>query len=467
MLNFIDVASTKIDGKILTLQDGRLVEFDLGGWLRDNAKAMRDNESPAGLKIRILASASGMLINNRVYPGPEWKKSAKDFKDKPILKHHDGHQDAIGRIKSAEFKQMAHGNDFNRDKFNPRMQGKGDPTGLVYVDAVITDPDAIQKILDERLLHTSQGSRASGARCSICGSNWAEGNYCDHTPGRVYEDEDSGKKELCYWMIDGLMPKEVSVVNEPALGNSKIVSTDSLTDSQNDRFLDMLDEASKGTAVALGDHADRLLLTDSGGSVKDVRVVKEEKYEILDLSDHEDSGDTDNEPVEQSAGDEPVSKKEPSNMSDTAKEIKALEDEIKSLKDQNEELTSSNKELREKNEELSDELKDKKSTLETLQDTYNTLLEQVQGELIDSYIDVAGVAEDSVEQTRTNLEALDTDSLRFMVSEAKRLKKEGKSPIEDGVKPEGEGQEGETGKSEDEPKVTPKPRRRKSLRKGL
>lgn len=465
MLNFTDIASTKFEGKILTIQDGRLVEFDLGAWLVDNAKAMVEG-SPAGLKVRILASASGMLINNRVYPGTEWKKAAKSFEGKPVLKHHDSDKDAIGRIKKGEFKQLVFGDEFANDFQKPATQGKGQPTGLVYVDAVITDPDAVQKILDERLMHTSQGSRASGARCSICDSNWAEGHYCDHMPGRVYEDEESGKKKLCYWTIDGLQGKEVSLVNEPALGMSKIISTDSMTDAQDERFIAMLDEASHGAATILGSNADRLYLTDAKGRIQDVRVIKEEKYEVLDLSGNIEKQGTDNDSADNSADGEPVLHKEKSTMSDPIVNTKPLEDEIKGLKDQVTELTESSKKLREEKKDLEQKLADKQGILDTLENEYNTLLEKVQKELIDSYVKEAGVTEDILAATKTHLATLDVDTLSFMVSEAKRLKASAPSVVTNGIKPEAEGTEG--GSANDAGTATPKPKKRKSpLRKSL
>jgi len=461
MLNFKDITTTKFAPKVLHYKDNKLVEFDLGAWICDNQNSLRDEE--ASITLDIIASASGLLINNRVYPAEEWRKSASKFKDKPVLKHHDMYEDAIGRIQFGQFVPMSGASRLKTDYMSPGIQGRDDPSGIVKLKVKITDPDAITKVKDERLLHTSQGSRASTAICSICGNDYGKGTVCDHDRGVMYKDEKTGKMKLCYWIIRNIMPKEISAVNEPAYEESRIIMPD-MEDSFGDSYMNRIMDMSDSTPTVFGGTATSLLLTDTKGSTTPILFYDEKKYEILTLSEQSDKNSTEVSTAEQSEDTETTGT---INMADTntkefEEKIKTLEEKVgqlsnenKKLSDQVAEFVESNKTLRETNDSLTAELEDNKSVLKTLQDEHMKLTDGVTKELITRYVETALVAEDQVESVQKQLLAMDIDTIRFMVNEAERLNsKTAPKPVEETIDSQTNGDDGDagsTGKEETKP----------------
>lgn len=120
--------------------------------------------------------------------------------DKPMLTHHNqGSGEPIGRVVEARYAQ----------------QTSSDREGIIVV-AKITDPEAIEKVLDGRYQTVSIGGETDGATCSICGQELTEG-MCDHIRGEEYE----GRK--CYWILNNIWFKELSFVNVPADTDAKVV----------------------------------------------------------------------------------------------------------------------------------------------------------------------------------------------------------------------------------------------------
>lgn len=197
--------------------------------LIDNAwSVFKDSgEKSRTLKLDTIATHSGKRINKRVYPGVRVKDAIKSFKvgegtafEKPFLRNHDQHNDAIGRIKSAEYKQTATGKKFLNDHFEPSEEG----TGFVKITSVITDQDAIEKFLDGRYQTVSIGGTTDGAFCNICSKTRGENHQmwtsyrdsdgveqeCRHIPGKEYNDT------VCHIFTGALEYHEVSQVNVPA-----------------------------------------------------------------------------------------------------------------------------------------------------------------------------------------------------------------------------------------------------------
>lgn len=461
LLNFTDTITTKLDGKIYLLVDGRFVEFDAGKWLQDNLNALNDTESKAGILINVLASASGMLINNRVYPGTEWKKAAKDFADKPILKHHDDRRDAIGRIKEGVFTQLLDGDAFLNDRYSPAIQNSGKPSGLVYVKARITDPDAIKKINDERLLHTSQGSRASGATCSICRKNIRDG-FCGHMPGTMYHEKNDEKKpkKLAYWHIEGLQPKELSFVNEPALGMSRVLSSEIADNLVGEQLLGVMDHVNALTPIVLGSNVRGLTFVDAAGNSLEAQVLKEQKYEIWSISNHPEKELSDNSAADSSATGYPVNDKEEAMSQEHETQLKALQDQVTKLTDEKGEMVTSNKALREESARVAADLAESKKLLDEIQKRYDVLLAERQSDLADEYINAAGVDAKDAEATKKHLITLDAESLRFMIKEAARLSK--KTIVVHGdIAAATDGNKGEAGSTDE----LPRKKRKSSLLK--
>lgn len=211
------------------------------------------------LRVRIAATHSGKITrNNGFYLPHKMRDGATSFTaqyPKPIQIHHDSYQDPIGRVLSAHYVDTSGGfrktiqnkiNDsvvpislldaFIEGKLSPSdaikvankyfiqdlaVSEDPDYEGLGYVELIagITEPDAIQKILDGRYLTGSVGASTNSAVCSItkCRKDWASGNMCEHKPGKIYDGE------RCVLIAGDLFYDEYSFVNKPADRHSKVI----------------------------------------------------------------------------------------------------------------------------------------------------------------------------------------------------------------------------------------------------
>ena len=169
-------------------------------------------EKPESLVITIDATHAGYKNKNFFYYDPQSMKYAvqqdtwtKPF-PKPLLKNHDLDSEPLGRVQAA--------------RYIDTMDGKG----YTQLDVKVTDSEAIDKILDGRYLTVStHGAPMQAAdmkhnfvQCSVCGTNLNKDEWCGHSRGQVYEDEDSGIEQICYWKVGAMDYKEVSIVNNPA-----------------------------------------------------------------------------------------------------------------------------------------------------------------------------------------------------------------------------------------------------------
>ena len=221
----------------------RLVDFTSSNRMamnRDMHLRMLDAaaDNLASLRVGIRATNSGTIVNGRVYKGVHMVDAVDTwFKPypRPILTHHaDGGgmfgpepTDPKGRVVSAAFTQLRKGKAFENDYKRPDPAG-GMGSGFITVEADITDPDAVQKILDGRYLTVSSSQTTNEMTCSICGQDWFE-DYCDHSPGHTYQIEvGSGKKKemrefFCYGIAGPLVYRELSFVNVPAQVNAQVL----------------------------------------------------------------------------------------------------------------------------------------------------------------------------------------------------------------------------------------------------
>lgn len=111
-----------------------------------------------------------------------------------------------------------------------RIKAAGIVEGAGYLSLVaeITDPTAIEKILDERYLTVSIGVSAESCKCSICGIDQRE-DWCDHVKGKLYpvkQKNGSQSQEQCYYIIGGIRAREISFVNVPSDDQAQVVIKD-------------------------------------------------------------------------------------------------------------------------------------------------------------------------------------------------------------------------------------------------
>ncbi len=182
--------------------------------LTDAAKS-GTSENPKKLLVTVEAIHAKMTKNNTMYPANRLESSAgtwTDIYDKPVLKNHSSYTEPLGRVKSSNFTDSK----------------LIDGVKCIALDLLITDSDAIQKVLDGRYKTLSIGATTNEARCSICGKNVVE-EYCGHWKGNTYE----GQK--CYYIIGEMEFDEISFVNMPADVHSQVIGhkvQDSVKDSQ-------------------------------------------------------------------------------------------------------------------------------------------------------------------------------------------------------------------------------------------
>lgn len=200
--------------------------------LKTDAQTILARDKNPRLKVQIDATHSGVIINNRVYPGRYVKDGYLSFfskdgggsaqYDKPILKHHDMYSDPIGRVVKAEYKQLKFGYDFENDFILPDTNGK-QGSGVVTIDGIITDPESITKVLDSRYLSVSAGHSSPVLLCSTCGDSMFS---CEHYPGEKYDAEGEPDEDgmPCYAITGPMTYHEVSFVNLPASPAAKLVN---------------------------------------------------------------------------------------------------------------------------------------------------------------------------------------------------------------------------------------------------
>lgn len=117
--------------------------------------------------------------------------------NKPVLTHHNSYDgEPVGRILKAEFADST-------------ISGR---KGLIFT-CEITDPDAIEKVLDGRYSTVSIGASTDKVTCNICGTDRTK-DWCEHWRGEEYDGQ------MCHYTIGTTMGREVSYVNVPADENA-------------------------------------------------------------------------------------------------------------------------------------------------------------------------------------------------------------------------------------------------------
>ena len=246
MLKFTDYVKVSPSKQLLSMDSKEKIKFI-------DCACESDENGMGGLAVTYDLTHSGRRINNRIYSPAGQLAGVASLTHpypKPILLNHDQSNDPIGRFIGGEFQDLTNLNyqyfkDANqivdlRNAFeqydfekiykvmkdnnlltNPNYSG----LGRIRVKANIRDPKAIEKFLDGRYMTFSAGSTTNKHVCSICYSDWAQGDICEHRHGRIYD------KEICVFMTGSFDILEGSVVNTPADDLSKIISMEYYNDN--------------------------------------------------------------------------------------------------------------------------------------------------------------------------------------------------------------------------------------------
>lgn len=148
------------------------------------------------LIIQIKAIHNGLTRNLTHYTAEALKNSLESWTQpyqKKVLKNHDMNSEPLGRILAATY---AYDEAAHKDS--------------VMLTAEITDPDAIEKIMDKRYTTVSVGGTSTSVSCSVCKTDIAKEGLCEHYKGEFYDGQ------MAYWMVNHFEPDEVSFVNAPA-----------------------------------------------------------------------------------------------------------------------------------------------------------------------------------------------------------------------------------------------------------
>lgn len=178
--------------------------------ISESKKDDKDKNKKIVLKPRIECIHAGMTRNKTFYSAEKLKgdpiKASGVYSwtnpyPKPMIKNHDSYSgDPTGRIESAVY--------ITNSTTNKES---------IVIIPTITDPDAIEKVLDGRYMTVSIGATTDSAICSICGTNLVEEGWCGHFKGEKYDDQE------CYWIIGDLWFDECSWVNVPADQDAQVV----------------------------------------------------------------------------------------------------------------------------------------------------------------------------------------------------------------------------------------------------
>lgn len=110
-----------------------------------------------------------------------------------IMYHNDYDGQVIGRVMKAELAEST------------KMQGR-----CLLLTASIPEWHSEEAIRNGILSTVSIGASATDVRCSICGAQLSEGEFCDHRRGEVYDGQ------TAYWDVHEWEAKEISFVIVPS-----------------------------------------------------------------------------------------------------------------------------------------------------------------------------------------------------------------------------------------------------------
>ena len=223
----------------------------------------------AGVVVRVSASHSGRVNGNFRFYRPDYMRldyesfAPKGRPGKPVLWNHDSGSQPIGRVLSARYvdesepllqrypqlarselfagamltdnKSVMKAIDAARFIYSKVQKDNESYTGAGYIDLEvrISEPDAVARLQRGEYLTVSVGFSTDEARCSICGTDWADEGRCEHVPGQMYDGQ------LAFLIAGRQSFEELSFVNTPADPYAFVVGQSELSSSQKDAVMVM------------------------------------------------------------------------------------------------------------------------------------------------------------------------------------------------------------------------------------
>lgn len=272
----------------------------------------KDATSPTGtsLLVKVAATHSGVVNQNHRFYRPDrmqdaahqWTPAEGKGYAKPVLFEHNKLGDVLGRIRTARYIDESYKwtNDFptikdsifyktgdkkvdlfkSVDWIVDNLMGIPDYSGLGYIELGlnVTNPEAISKVLRDEYLTVSVGFQTDSATCSVCHTDWAKDDKCDHRPGT--KDEESGRP--AFLICGDFIYEELSFVNFPADPFAGKIAKDALKDSLNRKFF-----------MGLSHDKQQAFISAAGMSMSDaimdydVQLVEGQVATVYDLTKNE------------------------------------------------------------------------------------------------------------------------------------------------------------------------------------
>lgn len=276
---------------------------------KKNLFECKDATSPTGssLLVKVAATHSGVVNQNHRFYRPDRMQDAahqwvpeegKGFA-KPVLFEHDKKGDVLGRVRTARYIDESYkwASDFptikdsifyktgdkkidiykSVDWIVDNLMGVPNYSGLGYIELGlnITNPDAIGKALRDEYLTVSVGFQTDSAVCSVCHTDWAKDDKCDHRPGS--RDDESGRP--AFLICGDFIYEEMSFVNFPADPFAGKIGKDALKDSLSRMFFMGLSHDKQQAFVS----AAGISMSDAVMDY-DVQIVEDKVSTTYDLS---------------------------------------------------------------------------------------------------------------------------------------------------------------------------------------
>jgi hypothetical protein len=261
------------------------------------------SETGSSLLVRVNATHAGLVTGNRKFYRPDFMQDSvhtwlpKHKPALPVLRGHSEDGEVLGRVREAKYidDSWQYAKDYpilkdsvfyNRDARSKKvglfkavdwitdnLVPLSDYRGLGHIELglTITNPEAIKKILRDEYLCVSAGAITDEAICSICHTDWASNDKCEHRPGQLVD----GRR---MFIISGRFRyEELSFVNFGA-DPFAAVKTKELKDSLEKMFFLGLPIGDQDHMVEAG-----LKLTDSLYE-SDIQIHYEEPEMTIDLA---------------------------------------------------------------------------------------------------------------------------------------------------------------------------------------
>ncbi len=328
--------------------------------------------SPDSLMTEIEGIHANVLTVNDTMYSPECLKKSLPYwtnpYERPVIMHHNEDDGQIvGRVKSVEM-----------------INSKRSKTEAIKFTCNIGDEAGIKGVQNGTLSTVSIGAMAFDVRCSICNTNLAECD-CGHKKGMIYEGE------LCYWIIEDMIPKEISYVIVPS--DKYALTMRAYAPGKKDikesvgvkKKMSVCDEIIKNLTESVVEQEDKLPLQEKVHV--DEEVKEEEKVKDV-VEDKDPEKTTEEAEVKEEEKETEVVKEEEEKAVEEKKEdtVENKPDEDSNKDVERDELIDS---LKKELADLKNELEDVKAQLKTTKDLKESVDKELAKFKIQEKVDVA------------------------------------------------------------------------------